>query len=285
MQLYPSQMVADVQSELRDTLGRAATPAIIGKKLNRSLRDLSAEIRKVQSNAFKYSTTVNVTVGVSDYDLPIDIPPNGITEVLPLDSQLSVSKRYVRFNDRGRYTSGSTYYYTVRHNGRNLVLSILPPPTASETVTVWYTKEPTAMQYGTPGTMTANTILLAATPTIGQRYLEASEPVNARIAITAGNAFGDVRRITAYNVTTRVATVDAAWTSVPGNTVYEILPDWVSDQASDYLIWDVLRQEMARNKDDKTDWDQMRREKLERILGQWQTLQKKIGRASCRERV
>lgn len=274
MQVYPSQMVADVQDELRDTLGRSATVAVIGKKLNRSLRDLSAEIRRVQPNAFKYFTQVNVVAGTSEYNLPIDIPPNGITEVLPLDGSVNLSKRYVRFNERGRYISGNTFYYSVRHNGRNLVLVIVPEPTQNETVTVWYTKEPTAMQYGTPGSMTATTIVLADPPTMGQRYLEASEPVNAYIMITAGNAIGDVRRITAYNVGTRVATVDSAWSNSLGNTRYEILPDWVSDQAADYLVWDVLRQEMSRNKDDKTDWDLARREKLDRILQQWQTLQR-----------
>jgi len=67
----------------------------------------------------------------------------------------------------------------------------------------------------------ASTITLAATASGSNSYKEANK--NNWLWITGGTGAGQVRRITAYDGGTKVATVDAAWATVPDATsTYEI---------------------------------------------------------------
>lgn len=78
----------------------------------------------------------------------------------------------------------------------------------------------------------AATITLAATASSQDNFY-----VGYTIHVTSGAALGDIRTVTAYNGTTKVATVDSAWTAAPGvgddYSIYDAatLPQYVTGTA------------------------------------------------------
>lgn len=81
---------------------------------------------------------------------------------------------------------------------------------------------PVAGHKGTAQAGAASTITLAAGASATNNIYSAANR-NDWIWITSGTGAGQVRRITAYNGTTKVATVDAAWVTTPDSTsVYEV---------------------------------------------------------------
>lgn len=271
----PSRMVGRIQRNLRDTLSRSFTVAWIGELLNESKRTLVDEIRNVQANFFKKSTEISVTSGTDEYNLPLDCPPNGVTNVEPLVTSYQRSRYYTRFNDRNKIVAGIKHF-TTYHNGRRLVLLLRPTPTESETVTVWYQRCTVEMQYGTPSAIAATTLTLPASPTMGNRYYENDYPVGAYIMMTAGDAFGDVRSISSFVASTRIATVSSAWSATTNvsSMTYEILPDWIDDALADFLVLDATCAGLMREEDDPGEWKERRNAKLASVLTQVKSLQR-----------
>ena len=272
----PSRMVEQVSQNVRDPSHRGFSIAWIGDRLNEAKRRIANAIRQAQANFFKKQATVNVTVGVEEYDLPLDMPPDGLTGVEPLYTSYARSRYYISYRERNKVITGAEKHFSAYHDGRRNRLVLKPTPTEAETVTVIYQRSSIEMQYGNPDSMTANTIQLPLTPTMGRQYLAENYPVGAFCLISGGSALGDMRQITSYAVATRLATVDAAWTAFSSfaNMQYEILPDWVDDDISDYLVYDATMTAFDRDEEESARWEKKRDEKYESIIAEVKQLQK-----------
>jgi hypothetical protein len=73
------------------------------------------------------------------------------------------------------------------------------------------------LRYGTAQAGAASTITLDAGASSITDYYVGIESNRLAVAITSGTGAGQIRAITAYNGTTKVATVDSAWTTNPAN--------------------------------------------------------------------
>lgn len=101
-----------------------------------------------------------------------------------------------------------------------------------------YTRRPARLSQGTAGTITDNSIALAATPTYGQNEAMDDAYVGEQIYIvSATTGANQVARVTAYNASTRVCTLSEDWAVTPtGTVVYSILP-FLPDQYYQMLVY------------------------------------------------
>jgi hypothetical protein len=85
---------------------------------------------------------------------------------------------------------------------------------------------PVPLSYGQAAANTGSTsVVLDATPNIGENVTEANSYVGCYIAMESGGAVGETRRITAFNTSTRACTV-AAFSSAPAaDDYYTIMMD------------------------------------------------------------
>ena len=274
MNVTPSRMVSALQTILQDTLGRLHTAASLTNMLNEAARNVHSLVREAQPNFFNVSTTIALVNGTGTYALPLDCPSNGIVRVERTNGGITFQMAHVKMQERIEHTGGDMVF-SVYHDGRRLQMVFSPTPTSAENITVWYQRAAIPMQYGTPASMTASTIQLAATPTGGQTYLETNACVGARVHMTAGSALGNVLQISAYNVVTRVATVASTWaaTTTTGAT-YEILPGWIDDQFSDAIVYDAASEAFERDEEDGENWRNKRDQRIQSLLKQVGRLQR-----------
>lgn len=108
---------------------------------------------------------------------------------------------------------------------RKIKLVPLPSTSESNVLQLKYERRPVPLGFGTAAAGAASTITLASSPTVGSTsglddYYNGSE-----IEIVSGTGAGQVRRISDYVGSTRVATVDTAWDTTPtAASVYSLLP-------------------------------------------------------------
>jgi hypothetical protein len=89
---------------------------------------------------------------------------------------------------------------------------------------LWYIRHLPGLHYGTVAAASSGDITLAATPTKGTLETEKNVYKGMRIGIFSGPGVGQIRRITAYDPSTRIATIDSAWDSVPNtSSQYDII--------------------------------------------------------------
>ena len=106
--------------------------------------------------------------------------------------------------------------------GRSIRWFNREPPTVTQYAYV--VNEPVAMHFGTAQDGGASTITLAGTATIGRVYENEDYYNGAEITIESGIGAGQIRVITDYVGSTKVATVGVAWDTEPDSTsVYSIM--------------------------------------------------------------
>lgn len=88
---------------------------------------------------------------------------------------------------------------------------------------IWYTRRPTGLFYGTPAAGASTTITFPSTPTFGDLRPIDDYYIGMKVHNSGG---GEIRTITDYVASTRVATVDSAWSTTPttGHTMSLISP-------------------------------------------------------------
>lgn len=275
MNVTPSRMVSALQTILADTTGRFHSAVSLTNMLNEAARNVQSLVREAQPNFFNVSTTVALANGTGTYALPLDCPANGVVRVERTNGGITFQMMHIKMQERVEHTGGEMVF-SIYHDGRRLQMVFSPTPTQAEDITVWYQRAAIPMQYGTPAAMTGTTVTLAATPTGGQTYLETNGCVGARIHMTAGSSLGNVIQITAYNVSTRVATVASTWAGAasPSTHTYEILPGWIDDQFADAIVYDAASEAFERDEEDGTNWRSKRDQRIQSLIKQAGRLQR-----------
>ncbi len=117
----------------------------------------------------------------------------------------------VRFENRFQYLE-SISNMTLKWHFTKGKLGI-PGADTGTSIRVWYPKEPAPLMYGTAAAGASTTITFPSTPTAGDLVPEDDAYNGMLIKLDDGQ----VREITDYVASTRVATVDVAWTTIPTN--------------------------------------------------------------------
>lgn len=153
------------------------------------------------------------------------LPPNVqcLQEIAKVNAATGLAEWWIRPNSRFGSAPG------VRIEGQTLRFI---PKWQAGTETVRLTYVPSGdvrLHHGTAGAVTANTVVLAATPTLGSLDSRENAYLGCVLRIVSADTNGYVqeRLITAYDQATRTATLEHALTDVPTGTItYEIIPGY-----------------------------------------------------------
>lgn len=156
------------------------------------------------------------------------------------DSYLYPLNRRVRqiirvYDDNNQTTeSGYTNYWPVSTYDSMELGWVLEPggirlrgePTIIGTLKAWVIQTPIRQSYGEATSATSTGLVLQASADIGVSSKEPNYYIGSRVGIeSASTGVGEVRRVTAYDESTRTCTV-AAWTATPTGTIkYSFLLD------------------------------------------------------------
>jgi len=109
---------------------------------------------------------------------------------------------------------------------RSIGVSAIPTTAETDVLKMFYVRSPVPIHIGEASAAAATTITLAANPTLGMTLTEDNAYLGARVRCLEGTTgSGEETTITAYEGSTRVATV-STWGTTPTGTIrYEIEPD------------------------------------------------------------
>ena len=109
--------------------------------------------------------------------------------------------------------------------GKYLILKPKPASTIANNLKIYFVRQPYKLHYGTAQAGAASTITLASSATAGTVETIDDYYNFAWVQTTGGTGAGQIRQISDYVGSTKVATVDTAWSVQPDNTtVYSTLP-------------------------------------------------------------
>jgi len=203
-----SDIPSDVEIRLLDNAHDLVTDAILDER------------PEILSNYFDLTLT-----GATSYFIPDYIKFNYeqilmIEDITNSDSPVSTAPS--NWFDRMQYFQENINAKRIAWNIRDQYIEF---PNAADltasTLRVWYVRRPVGFFYGTVAAGAASTVTFPTTPTAGEVILSNDYYNGMQVYIN-----GDVRWITDYVGSTRVATVNAAWTAVPttANTVELMSP-------------------------------------------------------------
>lgn len=161
--------------------------------------------------------------GSLQYYLP-DYIPFDFEQILMVEdytnSDSPSSTGAISWQERMNYIEGLVETSKIPFSVRGKYLE-LPNKTNSATIRVWYVRRPTGLFYGTVAAGSSTTVTFPATPTAGE-VIQEDDYYNG-MSVYVG---GQTREITDYVGSTRVATVDSAWSTTPttSDTVELISP-------------------------------------------------------------
>lgn len=161
---------------------------------------------------------ITLAAGTQDYILPPNV--GELIRVAKVNSTTGLPEYEVL---PGSYMNPGGCGWKIEGN----VLRFLRDWNSTDTLELTYmpNSEP-LLHYGTAGTRTATSIILAETPTDGTLGIRPNEYVGMLIRILdSAEKVQEERLITAYDVATRVATINKAWDNTPSGAVkYEVVP-------------------------------------------------------------
>ena len=203
---------------------------------------LATKIRNRQQDFFGKRYTFALTSGTIEYYLPrniisprfVEIITAGVTGTAPfftvdeddrtfevvLPVGIDRISNIFPFDDiRRKFSRVSFERYSIF--GNKLIFT--PGKNLSGHVRVWFTSYIPSTHYGTAAAAGSSTLTLASTPTVGLREYGDNIYEGMFLGIYSGTGVGQIREITQYVESTRVATVDKAWDTTPTGAVYSIL--------------------------------------------------------------
>lgn len=181
-------------------------------------------VRLMMANQGYFETTAGLNLVANTEALPLPynfLSDRSLQKMVRVERVLSMvrvplryRKRFNEGNPTSAATQGQSYLPTYDFRGNSLILE--PQPTFSETysttsgILITYAALPPKLQSANAAGGAAQTITLDSTADPRDDYY-----AGAKIFIVSGPSAGDIRTITSYVGSTRVATVDQAWTATP----------------------------------------------------------------------
>lgn len=207
---------------------------------------------------FEVFDSIDVVSGTQEYDIPRHIDDQRITLVERLDASGEVIESpvdFIRFQEKERYRFTASPWINRRAayiRGRKI--GLVPPPSESVTagLKVYGTQHPHDELWGDidSDSLTTTTFLIPESPVseggklrAGYCHTEANYYVNAKVRILTGTSGRGIERtITAFNATTRLATIDSAWTAADVTGQEFVIKNSIPDEYGDARVGYVIRQ-------------------------------------------
>jgi hypothetical protein len=207
---------------------------------------------------FEVSDVIDTVADQQEYDLPGYLNDQRITLVERYNANgdcIQSPVPYARFQEKERYRASPwaatdrRWYYRARKIG----LSPAPSDSVTAGIKVYGTQHPHDELWGDISNtgLTTTAFVIPESPVseggllkAGYCHTESDYYKNAKLRLVSGDAARGIERtITAYNSTTRVATIDTAWTvaDVTGQEfcILSAIPDEYADARIGYAIRQV----------------------------------------------
>lgn len=185
---------------------------------------IADELLRVSDHPVCAEATLSVAANTQKYILPPTM-----SEILMIGEQDSTTKLFTSDHvPRSRFNPSGPGWAL---NGN--VLEFTPLPTNTVTLVIAYIPGgDVRLHHGTAQAAAAGTITLATSPTVGAIDERPNAYVGCMVRLLDSSggsatplAIGEERIITAYNKSTKVATVSPNWTTTPAGTLtYEVAP-------------------------------------------------------------
>lgn len=208
---------------------------------------LMQRILQAAPDYFDVTQSISLAVDTAEYDLPLGYMETNYVEyassgdlnedrvILPV---LHQQKRYIPSNTADINLSlRRTKYYLRRDK-----IGFTPTPAQARTVTHHYSRRLVPLHYGTATAGAASTITFPSTPTVGNVSNIDDFYNYETIYIVSGTGAGQIREISDYAGSTRVATVGTAWTTQPDSTsVYSLISEIPSEHHPILAVGTAIR--------------------------------------------
>jgi len=193
----------------------------IDRWANEALYKYALRLMKCSQGYFETTANLDIVADTETIALPTNFSSQAsllnmvrVEKVLS-DSRvpLSYRKRYDEANTISGAGSGDSYLPTYDFRGNNLVLEPTPASSATAGIRIVYKGLPPHLRSATAQAGGASTIALDASADPRDDYYN-----GAKIYIYSGTGIGQIRTISDYVGSTKVATVSAVWGTNPDST-------------------------------------------------------------------
>jgi hypothetical protein len=281
-----TELIAGVRSNLdEDTAAYWANSEIV-RWLNKGKDFLWTRIVQADEDYALVYSDDSIISDTSSYDLPKNLKKlRRVEQIFPSDTSRTPVPWYpISLNEKGEYATTPLLASSVGGTNNNRYfhkagqIQAVPTPGASQAGTgnlrIWYVPRLGDLHDGTASAGATRTITLPSSASNGTVSRRDDEYIGLLIEITGGTGVGQVKRITDYNGTTRVATVDSDWNTVPDSTsTYSMLPPIPEEYHECMVIYATIR---AYKKDEadatqfETEFTRLTNQLVESIEN-WQT--------------
>jgi len=179
-------------------------------------------LMKAHQGYFETSALLDIVANTETIALPQNFTANekSLLDVVIVEKVVSGAriplqyrKRYDQPNQTTGGSAGETYLPTYDFRGNNLVLEPTPVSAETDGIRIIYKALPPRLRSGTASAGAASTITLDSSADPRNDYYN-----DNRIFIYSGTGAGQIRTISDYVGSTKVATVSSTWTTNPDST-------------------------------------------------------------------
>lgn len=224
------EMIADIRREINQASSDGFLSSHeIAAFINRGQDAMVTRIMEADQNFFEDTDqTLGFVADQEEYDLPAKVQNRKLTLVKRTDLNVPDGKilEYMPFQQAKRLlgaggaladivTSDEVYYL----RGNKIGIKPTPKITVATNLLLHYLQLPHELHWAQVDSPTGTTFRMPTSTTATPPYLKAGRIsttpnyyIGAKIRILSGTDRGLERTITAYNVATRFATIDSAWT-------------------------------------------------------------------------
>lgn len=220
-----------------------------------STDDIADALVVACNEVWNYIVTLNPEHYQTEYDLSTvadqaayDLPPD-FERPLALEDRENVSAtgHGLDWGSAAFRSRLASYGWDIR--GDKLHFHDTPSDTVADKWRLHYVRRIAEPSYGTAAAGSTTAITLASTPTYGSSVNQDDYYNNSRILIITGGGAGEIRTVSDYVGSTRVATISLG-TAITTASVYSILPD-IPDHAAALVCFkatvDILSSQEAPN--------------------------------------
>jgi hypothetical protein len=205
----------------------------------------------LKENPYMLSTYYDLTLtGLERYYLPDSIPFNYDTVLMMEDITGGATSPAKTLNtvwhDRMEYHEDNIITDRLAWSMRDNYVEF-PNLENNMTVRIWYSKKPTGLFYGTAQAgSTTTTVVFPTTATAGEVLIDNDVYIGMKVY-----SANQVRRITDYVGSTKVATITPAWTTTPTTGTVELISP-LPDRYQQIMVAEAARIIKIANSDDDT---------------------------------
>lgn len=234
--MHSQEILTGIRDFLNEATANYWTDADLYRKMNLAHQTMVDELIDAGQGYFRRSTNITYVANTDAYALPKNLAR--VEKIERVDGSDPIEILPITLSQEAEYRNTAIHGTSFADEGYQIEaenVRLVPTPTGAITnaLRIRYAKAQPLIHSGVPTASANTTITFAVAPLRGTITLitDAYEGWNIYMSDT-----GDRRKITAFNSSTRVATVDAAWSVNPlVASVYALIPE-IPERWHDILV-------------------------------------------------